>query len=442
MRKIQISDHFRCSEILLFALPSIGMQLVDNTYQVVDGYFISNYIGSSAFAAENLIFPPLAVVAGVGMMFGTGGAALISHSLGEGETEKANTQLTRTVGVLAVTGILLSVLLFLFFPWIIRLVGVPAEVVPMCMQYGRILAVCMPFLILNGAFHPLLITANQPGLGLLVSIINAAVNILLDWVAVGILRLGLTGAALATGLAWVCSATIPLFYFFNKRHSMHFRSFKWNSRELGQTCYNGSSEMANVISFALIAMLFNSQLLRFSGEAGVSAYAVCSYVKGIFTSVFFGIGMSITPVVGYHLGQKNLSEVRNVFRNGTLINAVLGIAMMLISFLAARPIARFFVGYDMSLTDLSVEALRFISFSYLLGGITTFASSFFTGLGDGGKSLAIATSKSFIFPLIFVFLLPLLFGLKGIWLVTPVAEVITLLLAVFFFKQIQRKGIL
>ena len=442
MKKIQISDHFKASTILLFALPSIGMQLVDNTYQVADGYFISNYVGASAFAAENLIFPPLMIVAGIGLMFGTGAAALISHTLGENDPEKANCQLSLTVGTLAGVSVLASALLFILLPWIMQIVGVPENLVPMCLEYGQILAVCMPFLILNGAFHPLLITANRPGLGLAVSFLNAAINILLDWILVGELGMKLTGAALATGVSWVCSATVPLVYFFNRRHPMHFGPFCWNAKELGQTCYNGSSEMMGVISFAFITVLINSRLLRLAGEAGVDAYAVCSYAGGLFSTVFFGIGMSITPAVGYHHGENNPAEVRAILKNGTGLMAGLGLGIAAACFAAARPTAVLFVGYEQELADLSVEALRITSIAFLLGGLTSFYSSFFTGMGDAGRSLAISVVKTVVLPLIGVFLLPLIFGRQGIWLMSLLSETGTFALACVFLRIYQKKNIL
>ena len=442
MRKIQISDHFKCSTLLLFALPSIGMQLVDNTYQVADGYFISNYIGKDAFAAENLIFPPLAVVAGVGLMFGSGAAALISHTLGEGDREKANRQLSLTIGTLAAAGILLGGLLLLLLPAIARLVGVPEDLIPYCVQYGRILAVCIPFLILNGAFHPLLITAGRPGLGFLVTVLNAAVNILLDWVAVAKLGWGLKGAALATGLAWVISATIPIVWFSRKQHDLHYGRFHWVGKEIGQICYNGSSEMAGAISYALVAMLFNKQLLRYAGENGVSAYAVSVYVTGVFASVFVGIGMSTNPAVGYHRGNGNMDEVRSIRRNGLLLTAMLGLGMGAVSFILAPQIAGIFVSYDAELMALSTDALRIISFAYLLSGMTIFSSAFFTGMGDGTASLCTAGMRTLVIPLIGLLVLPGWLHLTGIWLVTPLAEVFSLATALFFYAKYRKKGIL
>ena len=448
MKKIQISDHFSALTILLFSLPSIGMQLVDNTYQMADGYFISNYIGASAFAAENLIFPPMLVTAGVGLMFGSGAAALISYALGEGDREMANQYLSLTVAALAALGTLISLLFFFLMPVIASAVGAPEELIPQCVEYGRILALCMPFQILNSAFYPLLITAGRPGLGFLVSVVNASVNIVFDWFTVAVLGWGLTGAALATGLAWFVSAAIPLAYFSSphrgfptdREHPLHFAPLRWNGKYLLQTGYNGSSEMADSISYALIAMLFNGQLIRFAGEAGVDAYAVSEYVDGIFTAIFFGIAMSITPVVGYHLGEKNREELRSIWRNGFLVTGALGLGMAAISYAFAPQIARIFVGYDQELTAMSVEAMRIIAFSYILSGATTFSSAFFTGMEDGTASLLVAAAKSFVLPLIGLLTLPPFFGQMGIWAVMPVAEIAALGLVIFFFARYRKQG--
>lgn len=424
------------------------MQLVDNTYQVADGFFISNYIGPFAFAAENLVFPVLVIVAGIGMMFGSGAAALISHSLGEGDDEKANRQLTLTVVMLAALGILVSALLFILMPWIAQIISAsenltePEKVVRYCVEYGRILAVCMPFQMLSSAFHPLLIAANRPGLGLIATILNAVMNILLDYVAVVHLGWGLRGVAIATGLAWIVSALVPLVWFTDKKHPVHFGPFRRMGRDLWKICYNGSSEMADTVSYALIAMLFNTQLLRYAGEYGVDAYAVSEYVGGVFLAVFFGISMSVTSVVGYHLGQGNKAELNHVRGSGLRLMAALGLIMTLVSFFLAGPIAGVFVGYNTQLKVMAVEALRIIAFSYLLGGVTTFSSAFFTGMGDGTGSLLVAVLKSFAIPLVALLLLPKWLGARGIWIVTPLAEAVSLLAVIAVFLRYRKKGML
>ena len=435
MKRIQLSDHFKVSTILLFALPSIGMQIVANTYQVADGYFISNYIGEAAFEAENLIFPPLLIVMYVGLMFGTGASALISKKLGEGQREKASKIMSMAVSVLAVLGTALSAALYFLLPSIARWVGASDALAPDCVTYGRVLSFFMPFQMLSIAFHPLLITAERPGLGLITTIANAAANILLDWAFVAGFGWGMRGAAFATGLAWLVSAVIPFVYFVNQKHPLHFTRPALDAGALGQTLYNGASEMVDGVSYAIVALIFNLQLLCYLGEDGIGAYAVSEYVSGLFSAVFYGVGMSIVPVVGYHLGQKNVRELRSLRRNGILLMGIFGLAMTGLCLLLAHPISQVFVGYNADLTDLAAQALRLISLSFLLGGITTYSSSYFTGLNQGAASLAIAVVKGFAGPLAAVYLLPLAIGSTGLWLATPAAEILALGTALLCFLR-------
>ncbi len=433
MKKIQISDHFKISTMLLFSLPSIGMQIVDNTYQIADGYFISNYISEEAFEAENLIFPVLLIVMYVGLMFGTGASALISKELGEGKKERANQLLSMSIAVLIAVGLILSAALFILMPTICRWVGATEEMMDHIVVYGRVLACFMPFQMLSMAFHPLLITANRPGLGLLTTISNATVNILLDYLFVAVFGWGMRGAAIATGIAWLVSAIVPLVFFINKKHPLHFVRPCRDLGALGRTLYNGASEMVDGVSYAIVAMIFNLQLLRWMGNAGVGAYAVSEYVSGLFMAIFYGISMSIVPVVGYQLGRKDVSELRSLRRNGFVLMGGLGIIMTGLGIGLADPVSRLFVGYNEQLTALSVEALRIISFSYLLNGVTTFSSSYFTGLNQGSASLAIAAVKGFIGPLAAVFTLPLIIGPKGMWFSTPAAEILAMITAAALF---------
>ena len=439
MKRIQLSDHFKCSTLLLFSLPSIGMQLVDNTYQIADGYFISNFIGEKAFEAENLIFPPLLIVMYVGLMFGTGASALISKELGEGKKERANRLLSMTIAVLAVAGVLLSAALYFLLPTITRWVGASEAMAPDCITYGRVLAFFMPFQMLSMAFHPLLITAERPGLGLGTTIANAAANILLDFLFVAVFGRGMKGAAIATGLAWMVSAAIPFVYFLNRKHPLHFVRPCRDIGALGRTLYNGASEMVDAVSYAVVALIFNLQLLRWLEEDGVGAYAVSEYVAGVFIAVFYGISMSVVPAVGYQLGQKNVAELRSLRKTGITLMAITGIVMTGLGIGLAHPISRIFVGYNKELTELSVQALRIISLSYLLNGITTYSSSYFTGLNQGSASLAIAAVKGFIGPLAMIFLLPLVMGAAGLWYATPAAEILAALTALPLFIWWRKK---
>lgn len=433
------------SKMLLFALPSIGMQIVDNTYQVADGYFISNFISEDAFAAENLIFPPLLIVMSVGLMFGSGASALISKELGAGNREKANKILSMITAVLAAAGVILSAALYFLAPDIARWVGASEELVADCVTYSRMLAFFMPFQMLSMAFHPLLIAAERPTLGLITTISNAAANIFLDWLFVAKFGWGMWGAALATGLAWLISAVIPMIFFLNKKHPLHFVAVKQDLKALGAAVYNGSSEMVDAISYAIVALIFNLQLIRYLGNNGVSAYAVSEYMGGLFMAIFYGISMSIVPVAGYHLGQKNVDEIHSLRRNGLILTGIFGIAMTGLCMALADPISRIFVGYNESLTTLAIRALRLTSLAYLLSGMTTYSSSYFTGLNQGTASLAIAAVKGFGGPLLLIYLLPRLIGSDGLWLANPGAEVLATAVAIgchiWWLKRGERKAL-
>jgi len=265
------------------------------------------------------------------------------------------------------------------------------------------------------------------------TISNATVNILLDYLFVAVFGWGMRGAAIATGIAWLVSAIVPLVFFINKKHPLHFVRPCRDLGALGRTLYNGASEMVDGVSYAIVAMIFNLQLLRWMGNAGVGAYAVSEYVSGLFMAIFYGISMSIVPVVGYQLGRKDVSELRSLRRNGFVLMSGLGIIMTGLGIGLADPVSRLFVGYNEQLTALSVEALRIISFSYLLNGVTTFSSSYFTGLNQGSASLAIAAVKGFIGPLAAVFTLPLIIGPKGMWFSTPAAEILAMITAAALF---------
>ena len=422
MKDIQISDHFDYSTIFLFSLPTIGTLIVNSTYVVAGGYFISNYIGAEAFAAENLIYPPIGFMIGMGFMFGTGASAVISRELGSGKPERACGILTMLFLAFAFLAVLLAALVYPEVPAIAAWVGASEDLIPLCTVYGEILVTFMPILILTVALQLLLITAERPGLGFATTAVEAAVNILLTWAFVAELGWGLEGAALGTVISWVSSSVIPLTYFCNPKNTLHFTRPIHQLRILGETVYNGASEMVNATSIAIVAVIFNLQLMRYLGESGVVAYAVGEYVMGLFMAMLDGICLSMVPVVGYHFGAGNHEELRSLRRKGMFLVSGIGILMAGSSAGLAEIIAGIFVGYDESLKELATEALRFLSLTYLFIGISFFSSAYFTGMGEGTLSLVISLCESLIGPLAMVHLLPSLLGRKGLWLAEPAAQ--------------------
>ncbi|MBQ7215594.1 MAG: MATE family efflux transporter [Synergistaceae bacterium] len=434
--------HLTWSSLLLFSLPSIGMQLVDNTYPMADGYFISNYIGTSAFAAENIIYPPIVILTSIGLMFGNGTSALASYYLGRKDQRKANQLFTSMTALLFLMGLILSAALYVLIPSLARFLGAPENMITSCTEYGRVLAVFMPLQMVSMSFQPMLIAADRPGLGLVVSVVNALLNIFLDFFLVAVLRKGLFGAALATGIAWFFSALIPLMYFFRKTSKFHFTDVSFDFRDMFKAAYNGSSEMIDSVAYAIVAMMFNSQLMKYSGENGVASYAVTEYVSSLPLAVFMGISMSLTPHVGYALGEGNKPELRRIRNTGAVLMGTLGLMMTAAGILSAKWVAGVFVGYDETLKATAVEALIFVSVSYFPLGLTNFSSGFFTGMNDGTFSLMIAASKSFVLPAALLLVLPPFIGIRGIWLTTPVSETAIVLLAVLLFSVYKHKNLL
>ena len=375
-------------------------------------------------------------------MFGNGTSALASYYLGQKDSHRANQLFMSMTVILFILGIILSSAMYIMIPSIARFLGAPENMIPSCAEYGRVLAVFMPLQMVNMSFQPLLIAADKPGLGLVVSIANAILNIFLDWFMVAFMREGLFGAAIATGIAWAISAFIPFIYFFRKTSILHFTDFSFDFPNMIKAAYNGSSEMIDSVAYAIVAMLFNSQLLKYAGENGVASYAVTEYINGVFLAVFMGISMSITPQVGYALGEGNKDELHRIRNTGAVMMGTIGVIMTAGGILTAEWVARIFVGYDDALRNMAVKALIFVSLSYFPLGLTSFSSAFFTGMNDGTFSLMIAVSKSFVLPVILLFILPPLMGLTGIWLATPLSEIATVFLVVILFAVYKRKNLL
>ncbi|MCR4922933.1 MAG: MATE family efflux transporter [Lachnospiraceae bacterium] len=441
MSNIKISDHFTVGKMLWFAIPCIGMQIVDNTYQVVDGYFVSNVLGEEVFAAENMIFPPLFLLLALGLVLGAGGSAIISSYLGAGKDDVARETLSMISLFLLIGGIIISALAYIFMPDIAEMSGATKELVPYCTVYGRILAVFMPVQMLNYAFQEYLVVADEANLGFVSSLVNAVSNIILDYLFLVRFNCGLVGAAVATGIAWCFSLLVSLIYFLNKKHNLHFVPFKINFKDILQTLINGSSEMVDAASYAIVGIFFNRRLIELLSARGVASYAVTEYVSGVFIAVMMGFSIAIIPVVGYRFGEKNYDELERLRNTGLKIVIIQGLIAAAISIIFSRVIADVFVGYDKELKNMASHALRICALAYILCGINMFASTVFTGVSDGLSSALISFLRSFILPVIFVFSLPAVFGNGAVWFTSLCSEIVTILCVVILYRvRFPKKG--
>jgi len=438
--RIALSDHFTYQKLLRFTMPSIVMMIVTSVYSIVDGFFVSNCVGKNAFAALNLIFPVLMALSAFGFMVGTGGSALIAKTLGEGKTKEANELFSMLVAILAAGGTVLAAVFFVFIRPVSYAVGATELTIDDCVLYGRILLVSLPLFMLQNSFQSFLATAEKPGFGLKVTVFAGLTNVVLDFLFVYVLSLGLAGAALATAFSQAVGAAIPLVYFLRENDTpLRLGRPCFDLRALWRACYNGSSEMVSNLSGSLVGILYNVQLMAIAQEDGVSAYGVLMYVDFIFKAFFFGYSIAVTPVVGYHYGAQNHAELKSLLRKSLVITALVSLVMTGGAIALAGPIADLFVGYDAALHDMTVNALRVYSVSFLVFGFNIFGSAFFTGLNDGTDSALISFLRTLVFQVAAILLLPRWLDINGIWLAVTAAESLTLLITVSLLAAKRRK---
>ena len=439
---MQLSQHFTCRRLLRYCLPSIIMMVFTSVYGVVDGFFVSNFAGKTPFAAVNFIMPILMILGCAGFMFGTGGSALIGMALGEGDNKKANNIFSLVVYSSIVCGVFLAIIGLVILRPVATLMGAEDEMLRQCLIYGGIFLAGLPFYILQYEFQCLFATADKHKLGMYVTIIAGCTNIVLDALFVAVFPWGVAGAAVATVISQIAGGIIPLVYFLRKNDSpLRLTKCSFDGTALLKTCTNGSSELMSNISASVVGMLFNVQLMKYAGENGVAAYGVLMYVSMIFQAIFLGYTVGTAPVVSYHYGADNKDEVKNLLKKSLIIVAAVAVCMFVAGELLSWPLAKIFVGYDAELMDMTVNAFYIFSFSFLFFGFSVFGSSFFTALGDGLTSAAIAFLRTLVFQIAAVMLLPLMFGLNGIWASIVAAEIVSVaVMAVFFAIKRKKYG--
>lgn len=428
--KIQLSEHFTYSKLLRFVFPSIVMMIFTSIYGVVDGIFVSNYVGSTSFAAVNLIWPFVMATGAVGFMLGTGGSAIVAKTMGEGKEKRANEYFSMLIYVNAAAGILLSIIGFFFIRPITQLLGARETLLEEAVLYGRILLLGNAAFMLQNSFQSFFPVAEKPQTGLLVTVAAGITNMVMDYLLIAVFQLGLIGAAAATVLSYFVGGILPIFYFAKKNPSrLKLVKTKFYGRELLKSCTNGSSEMMSNLSMSIVNMLYNLQLIKIAGENGVAAYGVIMYVNFIFVAVFIGYAIGSAPIIGFHYGSGNQAELKNLFKKSLVIILVGSVSMTGLAEISALPLSKIFVGYDEVLLEMTQHGFCIFSLSFLFSGFNIFSSAFFTALNNGAVSAAISFLRTLIFQIISVIALPILFGIDGIWMAVVVAEILAMCIA-------------
>ncbi|MDE6758397.1 MAG: MATE family efflux transporter [Clostridia bacterium] len=438
--KIQISDNFNYKKLIRVVLPSIFMMIVTSIYGVIDGLFVSNYVGKTPFAAINLIMPFLMILGGMGFMIGTGGVALVSKVIGENDKEKANRYFTMLVIFAIILGVVLTAIGLAVIRPISIILGASDEMLEYCVLYGRIVVCFSTFYILQNIFQSFLAAAEKPKLGLVVTLIAGCTNAVLDALFIAVFKWGIVGAAIATGIGQILGGGIPLVYFAKKNTSLlKFVKTKLDVKPIIKACANGSSELLTTVSTSFVSMLYNFQLMKFFGENGVAAYGVLMYVQLIFLAIEIGYTIGSAPIVSYNYGAQRHKELKNIFRKSMIILSLSGVVLSGLAQALATPLAKLFVGYDAELFELTVKAFRMFSFSFIFSGIGIYSSGFFTALNNGLISAILSFLRALIFQITFVFLLPYIFGINGIWWAQFATEISAFVVAIIFFIAYRKK---
>ena len=430
---IQLSEHFTYKKLIKFTLPTIAMMIFSSIYGVVDGIFISNCVGSDAFAAVNLIFPPIMILGAVGFMIGTGGSALVSKTIGEGDTKKANEYFSMLIYLLIGLGIVLTVIGLLVIEPVSVWLGAEGNTLTNCITYGTVLLIGLIPYMLQNCFQSFLVVAEKPSMGLIISIAAGVTNMILDFVFVYLLKelnivnMGVFGAALATVISQVVGGIIPLIYFSRKNDSMlKLTKAKLELKPIIKTCANGSSEMLTNLSLSLVNMLYNVQLMEYAENDGVVAYGIIMYVGFIFVGTYLGYSIGTAPIIGYHYGAGNKNELKSLFKKSLKLIAITSIILTGLAEIFAELLASIFVSYNADLLEMTTNAIRLYSISYLISGFNIFASSFFTALNDGFVSAVISFLRTLVFQIATILIMPEIWDLNGIWLAIVVAEILSL----------------
>ncbi len=436
---IRLSDHFNFKRLFRFVLPPIVMMIFTSVYSVVDGFFVSNFVGKTPFAAINLIMPIPQILSAVGFMLGAGGSALVAKTLGENNKQKAHEIFSMLVYICIGFGSLLTIISIVFIEQIAIMLGAEGELIELCSVYARIILMVLSFFMLQTMFQTFLVTAEKPKLGLLITVLSGVINMVLDAVFIIAFDWGIIGAALATAIAQLVGGVIPLVYFARENDStLRLTKTKFDSKAFIRSATNGSSEFVTNISMSIVAILYNFQLLKYAGENGVAAYGVIMYLSFIFVAIFLGYSIGVAPIIGYNQGARNEKEMKNIFKKSMLFITVVGIVLTILSYIFSKPLSMIFVGYDMELMNLTTHAFKICSFSFFLCGFGIFGSALFTALNNGLVSAVISFLRMFVFQILAIIIMPAIWKIEGVWYAVIVAEALSAIVSIAYILKYKK----
>lgn len=425
----ELAKDFNLSSLLRFTLPTITMLIFVATYTIVDGFFVSRYVGTDALSAINIVFPLINIMIGVGIMLGSGGSAIIGRRLGEGKVEDARQNFTLITAFTAILGVILSGFCFAFITPLSRFLGANDILLPYCVDYGRILMLFYSVSVMQILFQTLFVTAGKPHFGLWLNVISGLANIVFDYLFIAVMGMGIKGAAWGTVSSFLFGGFVPLWYFSKPRAILCFVKPKWDGKVILASVLNGSSEMVTSMAMAVTTVLFNLSMMKYLGQDGVAAITIVLYAQFLFSSAYMGFSNGVAPIFSYIYGNQNLQRMKKTFKLCLKVILVSSVAISVLSFFVASPTIAIFTPKNTSTYELSLHGYHIFAWNFLFAGINIFTSSFFTALSNGKLSAVISFSRTFFFVTVCILFLPHVFGVNGIWLAIPIAEGLTTILA-------------
>lgn len=425
--------------ILKFAVPTIAMTVFMSFYTMVDGLFVSNLIGTNALSAINLTAPIIQLVTAISTMLATGGSAVIMKKMGQQKAEEAKEDFTFLILVNVIVGIAMCAVGYLATDHIFAGMNLSADVEEYCVEYlSRYLIFTVPILLMNN-FTLYMIASEKANLSLVCSVTGGVLNMVFDYVFITGFDMGISGAAIATGLGYSVTAVVGLFVFSRKKSLLHFKKPVFRFKVLTNAATNGCSEMATALVTGIITMMFNWTMLHYVGEDGVAAVTIIMYVLMFASSLYTGYSYGVAPMLSYYYGEQNREKLKKLVAVSMRVIAGISLVTVAVSVLLTRPLVSVFARPDNPVYDLAVTGNRICTIALLFIGFNIFASGMFTALSNGVVSAILAFSRSFVFMLITMIVLPLILGVNGIWLATPAAELMALALSVFMFLKYKKR---
>ena len=427
------------TSLIRYTLPTVIMMIFFSLYTVIDGVFISKFVGENALSATNIVYPVINILIGIGVMFATGGSAIVAKYMGENKNEKARECFTIITISSIVVGIIVEVIIIIFMKDIIYILGSTESLYFNCKEFLFFMVIFTPFIILKLYFDYFLVTAGVPKLGLLSSIFGGVLNIVLDYVFIVSLDMGVRGAALATCMGYIVPSIIGIVYFFNDKNILHFVKPKFNFKVILKTCSNGISEMVTQLSSAVITLAFNITMINYLGEAGVAAITIILYIQFLLNAAYLGFTSGVSPRFSYNYGKEDEEQIIKLFKYSIIIILIFGVTIFITSRFMSEILISLFATKGSEIFEISYSGFMIFSIAFLFSGINIFASGMFTAFSNGKISAILSFLRTFVFFLIGIFILPNIVGVNGIWLVVPFAEISTMVVSIIFMHKYRKK---